>query len=190
MLGQCRRRCTNTTTALEQCLAPLGDYIIFFINSFFVSRLSAITCGKLWGGGGRGAGVLVSPNACHAVAVRTVPRSGVQLQRNTMFLPRTHTKIQYHGANPSDFFLCIVFAITIIINNLPISAWTTLYRPNTQCCNTIWIPICVFRGKNGGNNDGITAVFSDINTALFHFFNSQLILLTLYNYANQYIDNI
>ena len=67
-----------------------------------------------------------------------------------------------------DFrFLCLVFAITIPINNLPIFAWTTLYRPNIKCCNTILIPLCVFRGKNGGNDGGITAVFSDIDTAFF-----------------------
>ena len=90
-----------------------------------------------------------------------------------------------------DFrFLCLVSAITIPNNNLLIFAWTTLYRPNIQCCNTILIPLCVFRGKNGGNDGGITAVFSDINTAFFHSFNSQSILLTPYNSANVYIDNM
>ena len=90
-----------------------------------------------------------------------------------------------------DFrFLCLVSAITIPINNIPIFAWTILNRPNIQCCNTILIPLCVFRGKNGGNDGGITAVFSNINTAFFHSFNSQSILLTPHNSANLYIDNM
>ena len=29
-----------------------------------------------------------------------------------------------------------------------------------------------FRGKKGGYKDNITNIFSDINTGLFHFFNS------------------
>ena len=50
-----------------------------------------------------------------------------------------------------------------------------------------------FGDKNRGENEGISlyANFSEINTALYHFFNSQsLSLLTSYNSANQYIDNM
>ena len=45
-----------------------------------------------------------------------------------------------------------------------------------------------FRGKM--NNNAITTVFSDINTHLFLFFYSQSILLTSYNSANLYINNM
>ena len=42
---------------------------------------------------------------------------------------------------------------------------------NIQCYNTILKldSNMGFRGKNSGKNDSIPAIFSDINTALFHF---------------------
>ena len=39
-----------------------------------------------------------------------------------------------------------------------------------------------FRGKNGGNNDGITSAFSDINTALFDFFNFSIDLVNIFQF--------
>ena len=39
------------------------------------------------------------------------------------------------------------------------------------------------RGKNGVNSDGITAIFSDINTALFHVFYFPIDLVTILQFC-------
>ena len=47
-----------------------------------------------------------------------------------------------------------------------------------------------FRDKNGGNNNGITAVFSDISIALFHFFKFPIDIVNILQFCQSiYIDN-